>query len=100
MAAFPEVTMNSQQQPEMLKIVVETIDKEDACRVFHTNFELTSLVGQQVSRYEVPEEAEWSPLTIEAAQLPGVEQVLLRPYGLATHRATAFEWEVISPAVK
>ena len=90
--------MNIQQQPEILKIVIEEVT--DTFRVFHTNFELTALPGQQISRHELPPEAEWSPLASEAVQLPGVETVVLRPYGLGVHRGVAFEWEAISPSVK
>src|SRR5579871_5505672 len=72
--------MNSQRQPETLKIVIEEVS--DHFRVFNTNFELTALPGLQISRYELPEEAEWSALASEAVQLPGVETVMLRPYGL------------------
>jgi hypothetical protein len=90
--------MNSQRQPETLKIVVEEIS--DHFRVFNTNFELTALPGLQISRYELPEDAEWSALACEAVQLPGVETVMLRPYGLGIHKAVAFEWDAISPAVK
>jgi len=42
----------------------------DSFRIFHTSFELTALPGQQISRHETPEEAEWSPLAMEAVQLP------------------------------
>ena len=69
--------MNSQQQPETLKIVVEEVT--DTFRIFHTNFELTALPGQQISRHELPEEAEWSALASEVVELPGVETVVLRP---------------------
>jgi hypothetical protein len=90
--------MNSQQQAETLKIVVEEVT--DTFRIFHTNFELTALPGLQISRHETPEEGEWSALAMETVQLPGVEAVVLRPYGLGIHRAVAFEWEAISPTVK
>ena len=77
-----------------LSIVVEEVT--DSFRIFHTNFELTGLAGQQVSRNEPPPaDEEWSPLAMEAAQITGVETVVLRPYGLGLHRATAFEWEPI-----
>jgi hypothetical protein len=89
--------MNSQQL-ETLKIVIEEVS--DHFRVFNTNFELTALPGLQISRYELSEEAEWSALAMEAVQLPGVETVMLRPYGLGIHKAVAFEWDSISPAVK
>ena len=90
--------MNSQRQPETLKIVVEEIS--DHFLVFNTNFELTALPGLQISRYEPPEDVEWSALACEAVQLPGVETVMLRPYGLGIHKAVAFEWDAVSPAVK
>lgn len=90
--------MNSQQQPEMLKIVIEEVS--DTFRVFNTNFELTALPGQQISRHERPEEADWSALASEVVQLPGVETVVLRPYAIGIHKGVAFDWEVISPAVK
>lgn len=90
--------MNSQHQPETLKIVIEEVT--DSFRIFHTSFELTALPGQQVSRHETPEEGEWSPLAMEAAQLPGVEAVLVRPYGLGVHKAVAWDWNVVAPPVK
>ena len=90
--------MNSQQQPEMLRIVIEEVS--DTFRVFNTNFELTALSGQQISRHELPEEEEWSALASEVVQLPGVETVVLRPYAIGIHKGVAFDWEAISPAVK
>lgn len=90
--------MNSQPQPETLKIVIEEVS--DSFRIFHTSFELTALSGQQISRHETPEEAEWSPLAMEAVQLPGVETVVLRPYGLGVHKAMAWDWERVAPPVK
>lgn len=90
--------MNSQHQPDMLKIVIEEVT--DSFRIFHTNFELTALPGQQISRYETLEEEEWSPLAMEVVQLPGVETVVLRPYGLGIYKGVAFDWDAISPGVK
>ena len=40
--------MSSQHEPETIKIVVEEVS--DGFRIFHTNFELTTLEGRQVSR--------------------------------------------------
>jgi hypothetical protein len=90
--------MNSPHQPEMLKIVVEEVS--DSFRIFHTSFELTALPGLQISRHEMPEEAEWSPLAMEAVQLPGVETVVLRPYGLGIHKAMAWDWDTVALPVK
>jgi hypothetical protein len=90
--------MNNQQQPETLKIVVEEVT--DTYRIFNTNYELTALPGLQISRHEPPDAEGWSPLAMEAVQIPGVETVVLRPYALGIHRAVAFEWDAISPAVK
>ena len=33
-------------------------------------------------------------------QTPGVEVVILRPYGIGIHKAMAFDWEDISSAAK
>jgi len=93
-----EVKMNNQQPPETLKIVIEEVT--DTYRVFNTNYELTALPGLQISRHEPPEAEGWSPLAMEAVQIPGVETVVLRPYALGIHKAVAFEWDAISPAVK
>ena len=90
--------MNNQQLPETLKIVIEEIT--DTYRIFNTNYELTALPGVQISRHEPAEAEGWSPLAMEAVQIPGVETVVLRPYALGIHRAVAFEWDAISPAVK
>jgi hypothetical protein len=90
--------MNSPHQAETLKIVVEEVS--DSFRIFHTNFELTALPGLQISRHETPEEAEWSPLAMEAVQLPGVETIVLRPYALGVHKAMAWDWETVAMPVK
>jgi hypothetical protein len=93
-----EVEMNSQHEPETIKIVVEEVS--DGFRIFHTNFELTTLEGQQVSRHEVSTDGEFAPIATEVVQLPGVETVILRPYGSGIHKAMAFDREDISPAAK
>jgi len=90
--------MNSQHEPETIKIVVEVVT--DSFRIFHTNFELTTLEGQQVTRHEVPTSGEFAPIATEVVQLPGVEVVILRPYGIGIHKAMAFDWDDISPAAK
>ena len=69
-------------------------------RAKHTNFELTSLEGQQVSRHELSTGGELSPLATQVVQIPGVETIILRPYGIGIHTAMAFDWEDISPAAK
>jgi len=81
--------MNSQHEPETIKIVVEEV--RDGFRIFHTNFELTTLEGQQVSRHEVSTDGEFAPIATEVVQLPGVETVILRPYGSGIHKAMAFD---------
>jgi hypothetical protein len=93
-----EVEMDNQHEPETIKIVVEEVS--DGFRIFHTNFELTTLEGQQVSRHEVAAEGEFAPIATEAIEIPGVETVILRPYGIGIHKAMAFDWEDISPAAK
>jgi hypothetical protein len=90
--------MNNRQLPETLKIVIEEVT--DTYRIFDTNYELTALPGLQISRHEPSETDAWSPLAMEAVQIPGVETVVLRPYALGIHKAVAFEWDAISPAVK
>jgi hypothetical protein len=90
--------MNSQHEPETIKIVVEEVTP--TFHIFHTNFELTTLEGQQVSRHEVAADEEFAPIATEVVQIPGVETVILRPYGIGIHKAMAFDWEDISPAAK
>jgi hypothetical protein len=81
--------MNSQQQPGTLRIVIEEVN--DEFRIFHTNFELTALPRQQISRHEVPEEVDWSALASEAVQLDGVVTVILQPYSLGIYKGLAFD---------
>lgn len=88
----------SHYEPKTIKIVVEEVS--DSFRIFHTNFELTSMEGQQITRHEVPTGEEFAPLATEVDQIPGVEVVILRPYGIGIHKAMAFDWEDISPAAK
>ena len=90
--------MNNPHQPETIKIVVEEVS--DGFRIFHTNFELTTLEGQQVSRHEVSANGEFAPIPTEVVQIRGVETVILRPYGIGIHKAMAFEWDEIRPAAK
>ena len=90
--------MNNPHQPETIKIVVEEVS--DGFRIFHTNFELTTLEGQQVSRHEVSANGEFAPIPTEVVQIRGVETVILRPYGIGIHKAMACEWDEISPAAK
>ena len=76
-------------------IIVEFVS--GSFRIFHTNFELTSGAGCQVSRGEnVTENGEAIPvLAEEVLKIPGVETVVGRPYGIGVHKAFAFAWEPI-----
>jgi hypothetical protein len=80
------------------KIVAESVT--ETFTVLHCNFALTSLPGQQVSRNEPPEGEDWSLLALEVLEIPGVETVVLRPYGVGIHRAVAFEWDPILAAAE
>jgi hypothetical protein len=48
----------------------------------------------------VSTDGEFAPIATEVVQLPGVETVILRPYGSGIHKAMAFDREDISPAAK
>lgn len=63
--------------------------------IIHTEACLTSNSGYQISRNEPPENEDWSPLAMEILEIPGVEVVVLRPYGIGIHRAVAFDWDPI-----
>jgi hypothetical protein len=48
----------------------------------------------------VSTDGEFAPTATEVVQIPGVEVVILRPYGIGIYKAMAFDWEDISPAAK
>jgi hypothetical protein len=85
----------SEEQP---KVILESVT--DSFTILHVNYLLTDLSGLQVSRNEHPEGEEWSPLVMEILEIPGVETVVLRPYGVGIHRAAAFDFDRILPEVE
>jgi len=76
-------------------VVVESVTP--SFRIFHSNFEVTTGSGCQVSRGETAtENGEPVPVILEEIlKIPGIETVVARPYGIGVHKAYAFAWEPI-----
>ena len=73
----------------------------DSFTILHVNYLLTDLPGLEVIRNELPEKGEeWPPLVTEILDIPGVETVVLRPYGVGIHRAATFDFDRILPEVE
>jgi len=85
--------MTNERSQEQPKTVWEEVSA--GFRIAHSEACLTSNAGCQLSRNEPPEDEDWSPLAMEVLEIPGVETVVLRPYGVGIHKAVAFEWDPI-----
>ena len=86
-------TMTKSPSVEQPTVLRESVT--DSFTILHVNYLLTDLPGLQVSRNERSEGEEWSPLVTEVLDIPGVEAVVLRPYGVGVHRAAAFDFDPI-----
>jgi|ERR1039458_4260835 hypothetical protein len=80
-------------------ILVEPVN--DSFRIFHANFEVMRGAGCEVDRGKTTTDSgEPIPVLLEEVlKVPGIQQVVGRPYGVGVYKAFAFAWGPIEKRV-